>query len=199
MKIFLDYDDLLVGLTEPWFAHLRKVHGLALDRATVPYYAFITDTFGAWTIDYLRDPAVYDAVSPLPGAKAFLSAIRDRFGEKNVHIVSASCDTVEKRKERHAALHFGIDPAQFIHTVEKHRRTSDGILVDDNPGQIVRHIEVNRRPGIVYTGAGAYGWANPENYRNDPWLADKKKAMASGLFTVCPTYDAILAALSRPL
>jgi len=194
-RIFLDYDDLLVGLTEPWLAHLRDAHNLDIPRKAILYFSFVQQTHGKWTADFFRNPGIYDTISPLPGARVFVDTLRLKFGEQNVFVISASYDAVQARKEQHAWEHFSVPGGQFIHAREKHVHTARGILVDDNPGNVARHVKANGTPGVVYTGQGEYGWANPENYGADPWLAGEIPDDPR-LFRVCDTYAEMLAALS---
>jgi len=191
-KIFLDYDATLVDLMTPWLAWLSKTHGISITCRDIPRFGYVEETYGEKTSDLFREDGVYDIVHPLPGAQEFVEALKSRFGKENVLIISASYDNHRKEKEGHALAHFGVGRERFLHSGKKHLHTGRGVLVDDHPGHVIRHIRDNRSQGVIYTGGGEYAWANPENYRLNPEFLSAAEAMDKNLLRVCGTYGEIL-------
>lgn len=193
--VYLDYDATLVDLMTPWLSWLSEAHGISITCRDIPHFGFVEATYGAKTSDLFRSDGVYGIVSPLPGAQEFVEALKSRFGDANVLVISASYDNHRKEKEEHARRHFGIGKGRFLHSGSKHLHTGHGILIDDHPGHVVRHIRANSSPGVIYTGGGEYAWANPENYGFDPSFLAAANAMDKRLLRVCGTYGEILSAL----
>ncbi len=194
-KVFLDYDEVLVDLVNPWLKWLKNERGISVSRQGIPTYGFVEEMYGASTSDFFRTPGTYDLVFPLPGAQEFVEELKIRYGKDNVFIVSASYKAHRGEKESHASRHFGIDRKQIIHAWEKYTKTEQGVLVDDFPGHVLRHVFMNRNAGIVFTGCGEYPWSDLENYREDLRVERVRSCIDPNLQRVCDTYQEILSSL----
>jgi len=164
MKLYLDYDNVLVDLVSPWLDWIKDHHRYKIKSTDILHWNWLEQTYGQEINEFWKTEGVYfDKVSPLPGAVFFVDALRKIFNEEDIFIISASHDTMIWEKEKHAKHYFNIPAHRFLHKHDKYRWTSDGILVDDSVSNISNHVAYNNLPGFLFNYRNSYGWSKLYN------------------------------------
>lgn len=182
LTILVDMDDTIENLTEAWIRYAGRRCGEAVDPAAVttwdPSLAFSRVTHEEMYA-LLEEDALYETVTPLPGAAGALKKLME--DGHRVFIVTASPHRVINAKlDIILARHFPfLSPKQVILTFDKSMIRGD-VLIDDGP----HNLEAFPGRGILFSCPHnrAYDAAAHGFLRADSWeeLLPLLEAMASG-------------------
>jgi 5'(3')-deoxyribonucleotidase len=178
MKVFLDYDNTLCDLLSPWLDWLKLEKNIRIKQMDIQNWNWISENFGEDTNDYWKTKGIYDNIKPISGAVEFMMVLKKVYGSENVFLISNSASNMIREKEAHAKKHFGIEGNYFQHADNKWEYTSDGILIDDAPHNVVAHVMNNNKPAILFNYRNRYGWANvPVKIKNLTTCTDYGKIL----------------------
>lgn len=164
MRIYLDYDSVLNNLGPAWTRWIQKTFGHKVTLQDMIHFNWLDETFPGAN-DFWKTPGIYHSdVLPLPRAVDFVRACERLVNPEDVFIITSSPENMEREKDAHIALHFGILADRIIHAHDKAPFTKDGILVDDHPKNCIAHINAHSTPAILFNLNGEYGWAEPSRY-----------------------------------
>jgi len=203
MKIFIDYDTTLVNLIDPWVAWINEKYNVHITSNDINRWYFLGEVFGKEADDFWRSEKYNhyidkDIIQPYNGAIEFFHTLQDRFGVKNVCIISSTRNHHKEEKIKHAQHYFDIDKEQFIAVnKEKYNTTKNGILIDDYPLHVMEHIEYNKQKGIVFNWENRFGWAKKSNYILDKTLSNFLHVTKDDKFSVMSSYQEILEELNN--
>ena len=203
MKIFVDYDTTLVNLIDSWVAWINKKYDVDITSNDINRWYFLGEVFGKEADDFWRSEKYNhyidkDIIQPYNGAVEFFHTLQDRFGVKNIFIVSSTRNHHKDEKIKHAQHYFDIDKDQFIVVnKEKYNTTKDGIIIDDYPLHVMEHIQYNKQKGIVFNWKNSFGWAKESNYVLDKTLTKFLHVTKDDKFSIMSSYQDILEELDN--
>ncbi len=183
MKVYLDFDSTLVTLAEEWIKWLKEEKFIKISTKDILHWNWISDTYGEHVNQFWKTEGIYkNKIKPISGSVEFVNILKKIYGFENVIIISNSARNMVDEKIEFAKKHFNIIPNNFLHVEEKWKYTSDGILIDDAPHNVISHTKNNSKPAILFNYRNRYGWAklnSPEKY-----------------VTICNGYDKCLEVLN---
>lgn len=187
--LYLDYDEVLVDLITPWIDwinHTLKdavcfhLKGKPLELSDIKTYDWLRRKFGDPVNEFWNLPETYNIfIDPLPGAVEFIDSIRDKY---DITIVSYCSPSNVDGKRAHALKYFGIE--NFISAGDKWHHTKDGVLVDDNVGNIAHHCWNNKRAGIIFNYQNTRLWCDEIHF-------DLEAPACKGLTLKANNYDSL--------
>ena len=200
MKIYIDYDNTLINLIDPWILWANNKFNVNFTSNDINRWHFLGEVLGKGANDFWNDKkdnhyANKNMLQPNPGAIKFLHSIQKQFGEKNVFIVSSTVAHHKVEKIKHAQYFFGIVKKQFISVNEnkgKHTFTKGGILIDDCPLYVMEHICYNHQMGIVFNYNDSFGWCQKDNYILDSSLNSFRHIVDYKNFSIATSYKQII-------
>lgn len=161
MKVYLDYDCVLVDFYKAWCKWINEqliLKGSTLFPARVEditFWEYLPTRYGDWVNEFWRSPGAYDNhVLPFPGAYEFVDELKK---ENEVTVVTYSHAEMQDEKERHIIKHFDLP---VIHAQYKHLHTKDGVLVDDYRVNIIDHVANNQMPGVLFSYMNFHKWVD---------------------------------------
>lgn len=164
MKIFLDFDSTLVDLHEPYINWLKAEKNIKIKTKDISHWNWVIEQYGEDTSNYFKIDGIYEKeVKPISGSQLFIKTLNKLYGKENVFIISNSFKNMVIEKTEYARKNYDIFINNFIHVEDKWKFTSDGILVDDAPHNVVNHTINNRKPSILFNYRNRYGWAKLKN------------------------------------
>jgi 5'(3')-deoxyribonucleotidase len=191
MKVYCDYDSVLVDFTTPWVKWINRNYHTNVTTLQMKHFEFLRDSFGEHANTYWQTKGCYSEVFPIPEAPNFLSKLQEMVGKENVFIVTSSHPVTKPEKHEHIQQYFSIAEEQVIHARVKHPHTKDGILIDDHILNCVNHSLNNNAPSIVFDYKGQYGWSKFTNYE------DVESLQKVAPFIVkCRSYESVIRQLT---
>lgn len=158
MKIYVDLDSTLTDTIYVWLNKINKHFNTNYLPKDIPYYFYLLDTHGP-ECEFWREESFYDDVCPLYKSQWFIDELKIRYGDENIFIATWSDGNgVEIAKNKLINYYYNIPTKNIIHSGEKYRYTSDGILIDDHKHHIIEHIKVSNNYGILFNNNFSYGW-----------------------------------------
>lgn len=175
MKIYLDFDSTLVDFTKGWIDWLKKEKNIKIKAKDIEHWDWISKHHGEDVNRYWKTSGIYkNDIKPIAGSQEFIVILKYLYGEDNIFIISNSARNMEDEKWEYSKKHFNFNPSNFIHVADKFKYTSDGILIDDAPHNVVDHVVNNGKPAILFNYRNTYGWGKLEQKHR--------------LITICNTY-----------
>ena len=159
MRIYLDFDSTLVDLVSGWINWLKLEKNIRIMQGDITSWNWISETFGEDVNDYWKIKGIYNTIKPIPGSIEFVTVLKDLYGKENIFIISHSDVTMKKEKELYAEKHYKTLASNFFHAEKKWEYTSDGLLMDDAPHNVLGHTRNNNKPAILFNYRNKYGWA----------------------------------------
>lgn len=155
MQIAFDLDMTLNDMAYTWIRWLREHIDPFVELKNCKYHYCFRDAYGEAADAYWKDPAAYDEIRLLDGARELLLWYPD-----SKIITQTPAGQSQEVKDAWVKNHIGN--IKVIHSADKHLHSSGCILVDDNPAHIHRHVRHNENcHGIIFNHYGRYGWAWP--------------------------------------
>ncbi len=198
MKIYIDYDTTLINLIDPWVDWINDKYNTKITSTDINHWYFLRETFGKeaddfWKSDKYNHYIDKNIFKPYNDAMDFFSTLQNRYGKKNIFIISSTMDHHIEDKIKHAQYYFQINDNQFIPIKkEKYLNTKDGIIIDDYPLHVMEHIYHNNKKGIVFNYNNRFGWAKKENYSLDNTLSGFAHIANNKQFSIATSYQDIL-------
>ena len=200
MKIYIDYDNTLINLIDPWILWINNKYNVNFTSNDINCWHFLGEVFGKEANDFWRceenNPyADKNILQPHHGATEFLNTIQNQFGKNNVTIISSTMEHHQIEKFEHAQYYFGIKKEQFIPVnghAEKHTFTKNGILVDDYPLNIMKHVHYNQQKGFVFNYNDSFGWCKKYNFILDKNLKKFINIVNDRKFNIIISYKQII-------
>ena len=162
MRCYLDFDSTLVDLTKGWLDWLKKEKFIKITTKNIVQWDWVPQTYGSHVNEYWQTKGIYDTIKPISGAVEFVTVLKSLYGTENVFLISNSHSNMIKEKEDYARRVFKISPSSFHHADSKWQFTSDGVLVDDAPHNVIAHVRNNLKPAILFNYRNRYGWSKLE-------------------------------------
>lgn len=165
MRILFDIDDTLCATYKVWskraYAYFKQLGIQRLKPKRQDEYA-IEDSYDCTQeqkdhyVEYMNDPKVFEALSPIYGARELLDKLRSDGHE--LIFITARPRTLQKTTDEWARKHLGLGDDEYVNLVPMQKfniwATSLGIdmLVDDRLLRCIRaeHIGIK---AIQYTGS----------------------------------------------
>lgn len=159
-KIYVDMDSTLVDLMSNWIDWLNKEKSVKVTTKEIIHWDYIAETFGEEANNFWKTKGVYNNVKPINGSVEFMYILQKMYDKENVVIISKCVKSNYDEKVKYAEKYFNILPNNFINASDKWQFTSDGILIDDAPHNVIEHSIKNEKPSILFNYRNRYGWAN---------------------------------------
>ena len=199
MKIYIDYDNTLINLIDPWVVWINNKYNVNITSNDINRWYFLREVFGKEADDFWRSEknnhyADKNIFKPNHGANFFLQTMQKKMGEENVFIISSTKNHHILKKIEHAQYFFGIAKKQFIPVDEdnkKYKVTKGGILIDDYPLNVMEHVCYNQKKGIVFNHNDRFGWGQKSNFVLDTTLAGFLHIVDDKNFSVVTSYEQI--------
>lgn len=194
MKIYVDFDCVLVNTNDVWLNWVNSKYDKNYVLSDIKYYHFIIDQIGIEVLDWWFNPDNYinDYISPFPGAENFIRDLQNEYGKDNIFIATHSHPNIINSKEKYISEIFNINKKNIIQTPDKWNYTDDGILIDDFIRNILIHKAINKKPGILFNYDGKYLWADKQIQsnliENNPLYAEKYSeviTLLKGIYGKC--------------
>jgi 5'(3')-deoxyribonucleotidase len=160
MKVFLDFDNTLVDLAQGWLDWLAKEKYIKVTTKHIKEWDWLSKTYGEHVNEYWKTPNIYDDIIPIPGSITFVEALKRIYGRENILIISNSAKNMIDEKTIFAEKYFKILPTNVLHVADKWKYTSEGVLIDDAPHNVIDHVKANQTPAILFNYRNKWGWAN---------------------------------------
>lgn len=161
--VSVDFDDVFYGLTTINLKYIKETYGVELKPHEVSSWTYYKDNgFQSILENVWNNPEKYLEGDLIYGALEFYRELQHMFGKNNVQIVTASFPNIIKDKSKYIQSIFDND-CKIINTHDKSLYTGNTILIDDNVDNILKHVEDNKVPGIIF--GLDYGWNS--NFKED--------------------------------
>lgn len=161
--VSFDFDDVLYNLTKVNLKYIEDKYGVKLKPNEVNSWTYYHDNgFGSIIENVWNNPQKYLESDLIEGAYEFYKEIEGVYGKDNIQIITASFPNIINVKDDYIKSIFNHD-CNIIHTHDKYLYTKDTILIDDSVNNIVKHIEHNNNPAILF--GLDYGWNS--NFKED--------------------------------
>jgi 5'(3')-deoxyribonucleotidase len=170
-KLVLDFDSTLCDLMSPWmdWLHREKFSSVVHALSEVETYDWISRNYGSQGNGFFHNDPEHtysNYVLPFPDAKLFVEWAQEHFGEV-VIVTHSSKKSTERAKREWGQEYLNFDNFFFFSELEdKYKFTGDGILVDDYPLHVIRHIARNNSSAVLFDYNLENGWSKMENYKD---------------------------------
>jgi 5'(3')-deoxyribonucleotidase len=192
MKIFCDYDSVLVNFTASWLKWIHKTYNINIRTIQMSNFNYLEEHLGSHANEFWKTKGFYGDVKVIPEAPNFLSELQGLVGKENVFIVTSSHPVTQPEKHEHIHKNFSIADENIIHARVKHPHTKGGVLIDDHILNCVNHSLNNKAPSIVFDYKGEYGWSKFTNY-NDVESLQKVQPF----IVKCRSYESVIRQLNN--
>jgi 5'(3')-deoxyribonucleotidase len=142
MRIFLDMDETLVNLVDPWLAILNEEAETSFSREDATCYSVEKSFEGKLSMDEVfrpfNTPGFWEGLPPFPGALDFVQRLLDKDFDVYIATIPALGPVCHYEKEQWVMNHLpfiGRERLVFCH----HKYILKGeALLDDNPKYLAR-------------------------------------------------------------
>lgn len=185
--IYLDYDSNLVDLVTPWLESIEMQYGEKIKKSDISGFDYLAKRYGEDANLFWSQSGVYNNIFPIDGAVAFVDNLKKLVGKNNLFILTVTPHDNKMEKTEHAKKYFGIESSNVIHVAtDKFPYCRNGVLMDDYPVNVAKHVYQNKRPGIIFNHNGNNGWCDITNYSFENVCASS--LLDTGLVYHCTEY-----------
>ena len=154
--VSFDFDDVLYNLTKINLKYIKEQYGIELKPKQVTDWNYYKNSgFESILENVWNNPQKYLESELIDGAYEFYKEVENIYGKDNIQIITASFPNIINVKDQYIKDIFNND-CKIIHTHDKFLYTKDTILIDDSINNILKHVEVNKNPAILFSLD--YGW-----------------------------------------
>lgn len=154
--VSLDFDDVLYNLTKINVDYVEKTYGVKLNPLEIDRFSYYIDEGYESIIENVwNNPEAYLKSELYDGAFEFYSKLKELLTIDKIQIVTTSLPDIIQNKNIFIKEKLNID-CNVIHSKNKFEFTKNTILVDDSINNIVKHVEINNDPAIIFNLG--YGW-----------------------------------------
>ena len=159
-KVYVDLDSTLVDLMSEWIKWLNDEKFIKIKTQNILHWEYLSEKYGEHVNDFWKQKGIYNNIKPINGSIEFMYILKKMYGKENVVVISKCVKSNQEEKVKYSEKIFGVLPNNFINASDKWQFTSDGILIDDAPHNVIDHVKRNNKPAILFNYRNRYGWAN---------------------------------------
>ncbi len=153
-EILIDLDNVIYDLESVNLQFIKDTYGVELTSRDITTWDF-------YLKDYPEIKKVWGEFQRYSQGKFFEGAndlLKDLQSIAPVKIITASYDSIIEEKEIFLQENLYLDNIDIIHAKQKYLFTKKAVLIDDAPGNIFDHTQINNKPGLLFDLNGNYGW-----------------------------------------